>query len=112
MRAKQKKVLLPLLAILKSMKPTDRVILMSHLDDVSRDALYETINKVLTSTSVPPSKRRYLKTKLMPFKSDLRFLADRRKSTTSKKKKLTQMGGAPMGVVLRTAVPLLLNLYK
>ena len=85
---------------------------MSHLDDVSRDALYETINKVLTSNSVPLRKRQYLKSKLMPFKNDLRFLADRRKSSTFKKKKLTQMGGAPMGVLLRTAVPLMLNLYK
>ena len=112
MRSKQKKVLLPLLNTLKSLKPDQRVILLSHLDDKTRDQLYETINAVMTSESVPMRKRLFLKSKLSPFKTDFRFLTNRRAAPASKKRRLLQMGGAPMGVILRTAVPLLLNLYE
>ena len=112
MRSKQKKVLLPLLNTLKSLKSDQRVILLSHLDDKTRDQLYETINAVMTSPSVPMRKRLFLKSKLSPFKTDFRFLVNRRAAPASKKRRLLQMGGAPMGVILRTAVPLLLNLYE
>lgn len=112
MKSKTKKVLLPLLGVLKKLPSSDRVILMSHLDDKTRDTLYETIAHVLRSPSVPMRKKLFLKSKLGPFKKHLRFLADKRKPSKLKKNRLTQMGGAPMGYVLRTAVPLLLNLYQ
>ena len=112
MRKSQKKVVLPLLALLKGMKSSQRVILLSHLDDKTRDALYQTINSVLKSDSVPARKRIFLRTKLLPFKAELRFLASRTKTPSQKRKKLTQMGGAPLGYILATAIPLLLNLYS
>ena len=112
MRKSQKKVLLPLLSLLKGMRSSQRVILLSHLDDKTRDALYQTINSVLKSEAVPARKRMFLRSKLLPFKADLRYLASRRKTSSQKKKKLTQMGGAPLGYILATAIPLLLNLYQ
>ena len=109
---KQKKIILPLLNVLKKLPQDERVILMSHLDDVTRDAIYTAIASVLRSSEVPLRKRLFLKTKLEPYKDDLRFLADERKSGKLKKKRLVQLGGAPIGHVLKTAIPLLLNLYQ
>ena len=111
MRSSKRKVLLPLLAILKKMHANDRMILLSHLDDVTRDSIYEMIAHVLRSNSLPMRKKLFLKSKLAPYKNDIRFLADTRKSSKLKKRRLTEMGGAPMGFIVRTAVPLLLNLY-
>jgi hypothetical protein len=111
MRRHQKKVLLPFLHVLKTIKPRDRTIILAHLDDVTRDALYETIANVLSTPKLPMRKRLFLKSKLQPYKADLRFLADKKNSSSKKKKKLTQMGGGAIGHVLGTAVPLLLNLF-
>jgi hypothetical protein len=112
MRKSQRKIVLPLLGLLKGMKSSQRVILLSHLDDKTRDALYQTINSVLKSETVPARKRLFLRTKLLPFKSELRYLASKTKTSSQKRKKLTQMGGAPLGYILATAIPLLLNLYS
>jgi hypothetical protein len=110
-RGGKKSVVLPLLHVLKSVKPEHRVILLAHLDDPSRDALYEAINRVLKSDKLPARRRRFLKSKLEPYKDHLRYLADASKSPARKKKRLTQIGGGPMTYVLRDAVPLLLDLF-
>ncbi len=103
---------MPLLHVLRSLKPEKRVILLAHLDDGTRDRLYETISHVLRSDKVPFAKRLFLKSKLGPFKKDLRYLADTRRTSTQKKRRLAQIGGGPMTHVLGTAISLLLNLYS
>ena len=109
---KKKHVLLPLLNALRSVEPKQRIILMAHFDDKTRDAIYETIAHVLKSEKVPFAKRLFLKSKLTPYKSQLRILANKKKGSLQKKKKLAQIGGGPMSHVLSTAVPLLLNLFS
>jgi hypothetical protein len=110
-RRGKRAVVLPLLHVLKSVKPEHRVILLAHLDDSSRDALYEAINQVLCSEKIPVRKRLFLKSKLEPYKGHLRYLADAKKGPVGKKKRLAQIGGGPMTHVLREAVPLLLDLF-
>ncbi len=112
MRETQKKVILPLLGVLKNLKAADRIIILAHLDDLSRDSLYETINRVLSQSSpLPSSKKKLLKKKLWPHRDDLRYLTSQKKSNREKKRRLVHMGGNPLGYLLKTAVPLLLNLY-
>jgi len=112
MRETQKKVILPLLGVLKNLKAADRIIILAHLDDLSRDSLYETINRVLSQSSpLPSSKKKLLKKKLWTHRDDLRYLTSQKKSKREKKRRLVHMGGNPLGYVLKTAVPLLLNLY-
>lgn len=113
MRESRRKHVLPLLGVLKSLKPADRVIVLSHLDDITRDRLYETINHVLSTASpLPAAKKTLLKKRLWKHRDDLRFVTDARKRAGERRKRLLQMGGAPMGYLLKTAVPLLLNLYS
>lgn len=107
-----KKILLPLLNVLKDVKPEQRIIILAHLDNVTRDALYSTINNVLHNDRIAFRKRLFLKSKLKPFKDEFRFLADKNKSLARKKKKLAQVGGKPLTHVIRAAIPLLLNLYR
>jgi SOS response regulatory protein OraA/RecX len=113
MRASRRKLVLPLLGILKKLNSADRVIILSHLDNVSRDKLYETINHVLSKKSaLPEVKKKQLKKKLWNFRADLRFLSHKSRSPKEKRRRLLQMGGGPMGYVIKTAIPLLLNLYS
>lgn len=109
--AKKKAVVLPLLHALKSIKPEHRVIILAHLDDETRDALYEAITHVLRSDRIPFRKRLFLKSKLKPYKNHLRYLTSEKRSGEQKKKRLTQIGGGPMAYVLREAIPLLLDVF-
>lgn len=108
---RKRAVLLPLLAVLKTMKPEHRVIVLSHFDDVTRDAIYEAITHVLLSERIPFRKRLELRRRLRPYKNELRGFSDSGKSSTWKKRQLVQMGAGPMTHVLRATVPLLLDLY-
>lgn len=110
-KGKQNRVLLPLLEVLKSVKPDQRVIILAHLDDQTRDLLYKTIYKVINSDKIPFAKRRFLNSKLTPFKNELRDLGDANKTLFQKKKRLIQVGGGPMSYVLRAAIPLILDTF-
>lgn len=105
------KVILPLLNVLRSIKPEQRQILLAHFDDSTRDLIYNTISEVLKSERIPLRQRLSLKTKLDPFKSDLRYLTHPRKGKSGKKKRLNQIGGGPMNHILKAAIPLLLNIF-
>ncbi len=110
-RRKQKTQLIPLLNVLKSLKSDDRVIILAHLDDETRDGLYATIAAVLKSEKVPIETRLALHRKLKNHKDCLAHIVSQKTSSKVKKKKLTQMGGGPMKLILQTALPLLLRLF-
>lgn len=97
--------LLPMLQVLKSMKADDRIILMSHLNDRAKDALYKTVTGLLASDSLPRKKKRLLHKKVG------HLVNGRKRSRTANRKVVVQLGGAPMSYVLRAAVPLYLGLF-
>ena len=111
MRRRNTAEILPLLEALKSMKPHLRVIVLSHLDDKTRDRLYEAITKVLQSgTKMSDRERRYLTRRLSPYKTQFRVLTAKNKTKRAKKKVLAQVGAGPMSLVLRSGIPLLLRM--
>ncbi len=105
---------LPLLEVLRKMKPAHRVIVLAHLNDATRDDIYATVAKVLTSRSISESEKVRLRRKLGPHKQLLRYLADGNKRKNKRKKKdvLMQVGAGPMGHVLSAAVPMMLDLFS
>lgn len=110
-RASHRNALIPLLNVLKTLKSSDRIIILAHLDEETRDALYLTIASVLRSNKVPIEAKLKLKKKLSPHKKTLRHLICETSSEQSKKKKLTQLGGGPMKLLIDTALPLMLDLF-
>lgn len=108
---RSRKVILPLLNALRSIPHNQRVILLAHLSDSTRDHLYEAIARVLRSERVPFAKRLFLKSKLAPYRHQLRYLANERASPVRKRRALAQIGGGPMKHILGTAIPLMLNLF-
>ncbi len=111
MKRKERTIILPLLNALKTMKPDDRVIVMAHLDDKTRDAIYSTIDSVLRSKKVSTVERKLLAQRLAPHKDTFRYLINSKKGAVGKKRKLSQIGGAPFNYVLKTAIPLLMDIF-
>ena len=111
-QSRQKKLqnLLPMLQSLKKASPKNRGVLLSHMDNSSRQGLYETIHNVLYNPRISPTTQAQLKKKLYPYKNDLRYLSNSSKSNKERKKRLSRMGGFPWDTILSTAIPLLLSL--
>jgi len=106
-------VLIPFVKTLASIKnPDHRCILMSHLDLDSCELIYETIFNVISNKSIPVKKRQQLQKVLQPHQNNLRYMANKNNKATLKKKRLTQIGGNPLGIILSTAIPLLLEAFK
>ena len=113
MKASKKHIrkLLPFLQVLKELRPVQRNILLAHIDDKSCEMIYEAISNVLQNSKVSYGSRKRLKKALQPHKRCLRTLISKTCSRSRKRKYLTKIGGFPLGTILATAIPLLLNLF-
>lgn len=92
------------------MKPHLRVIVVSHLNDKTKDGLYKTVTHVLRTKKMPIEERLKLRSKLGPYKNEFRHLSQRNASKRSKEQVLAQLGAGPMTHVIKSAIPLLLDL--
>jgi Mg/Co/Ni transporter MgtE len=102
---------LPFLQVLRELRPGQRSILLSHLDDESCEMVYEAVANVLKNSKVTAAKRRRLKKALEPHKKCLRTLISKKSSKSTKRKNLAAVGGFPIGTILATALPILLDLF-
>jgi len=106
------KVTLPLLHTLERMQPSHRGIIIAHLDDASRQIIYDSIAEVLRSSEISDARRLRLKQLLHPYKDNLRYLIRDRVSPRQKKKTLDLIGGEGLKPILSAAVPLLVGEFK
>ena len=112
MRKNSKKLskLLPFLKVLNDINGQNRTILLSHINSESCSDLCETISNVLKNPSMGESERKRLRKMLSPHKQCLRSLVKKNQSVKQKQKKLQKIGGSPLGVILSSAIPLLLDI--
>ena len=110
-RAKLQKVL-PFLQAIKNLNPAHRSVLMNHLDDDSWDLLFQTVSNVISNPLIPGKRKLHLKRQLSRYKAPLRHIANKNASKSSRKKKMLQMGGNPLALILSTAIPLLLDILR
>lgn len=102
--------LVSFLQTLKELRPVHRSIMLGHLKDESCESLYEVVANVLKNPRLSHKEKLKLKKALSPYKSELRHLANKKKSRVSKHKKLLKLGGSPLASILQAAIPLLLSL--
>mgnify|MGYP001556701501 CR=1 FL=1 len=117
-RAVQQKWL-PFLHVLSSLKPEQRVVLLGHLDHYTRDTLYDLVTRILSSKKLPLQKQIFLRNQIesgcrdhFVKKNVMDALFKNKKSGITKRQALYQIGGGAMAHVLRTAVPMLLSIYR
>lgn len=115
MNKKIAKNIIPLLTVLRSIRPSYRVIILAHLDDVTRDNICEALKYILVSDKVPLEEKIKLDKKVKREKDNNNYqsLFKKRKSSNRKRKDLLRMGGATsMAYILKTAIPYLLDVYR
>lgn len=112
------KSIIPFLHILRNLTSEERVIVLSHLNDQTKDSIYKVISLVLRNKKVPFSDRLKLKVKLEPYKKALRYVTNKKsiggggKQSATKTKQLFQIGGEPLGTIIDSAIPLMLDLFS
>ena len=111
---RNKKVILPLLQTLMGMTPAQRTVIVAHLDEASQDMLIDTIEYVVRSArrKMPKEKADSLSSLLADHKCDVRYMCDRRQAGRLRRRRMRQMGGFPLGLIISTAIPMLLSLLK
>jgi hypothetical protein len=105
------KKIIPFLETLQDIKPSEkRSILLSHLNDETCEAIYETIKHVLYKQDLDPPIKSKLKELLTNHEKPLLYLSKNDKKPALKKKQLVKMGGFPLAAILAVAIPLLMDL--
>ena len=116
--AKYKKHI-PLFQILKELKPYQRQIILDHLDNDSCESLSYCIATVLKSKNkkISDQNKKELGSCIKDNKSlIIRILKEGKGSShrqhLSKKRALAKIGGNPLGLILTTAIPILMELLN
>ena len=119
MKLKRKRVLLPLLNILKSLPAPKRSVLISYLNHDTLDGLYELIIDLNRSSKIPFHIRYKLAKKLRSSCDDFDCMIRGAEKKPHKKpspkvqmRRLIHLGGSPMADMYKVAVPYLLNVFK
>ena len=98
------------LKILKSLPKEKRNNLIPYLSNDGCETIYECVQNILHNRNI--KNRGKLRSKLQEHKSDLRFLANPNISSTQKRKRLQNKGGAILPLILTTAVPLIVEAIR
>ncbi len=105
---------LPLIQVLKEIKPYQRQIVVDHLDDDACQSLGFCVSTVLSQGN-SLINRKQVKCCVKANKSTIKNIIKSpktKKQRQAKKHALAAFGGGPLALILSTAIPLLLNLLK
>ena len=100
----------PLLHTLREMRPSRRSVVLEHLDDRGCGCVSEAIGEVLKGKHLTPEFRAGAREALMPYKRDLRFLADSSKTVQARRKRLLHLNESALDAILSVTIPLLLHI--
>ena len=100
----------PLLQVLKELKPDQRTIILGHLDANGCCAITSCIREVIRNKKLPKKTKNKLRKVLGPQKDILRQLISAQK--LSKKKELLPSVGGSLTLLISTAIPILLEIAR
>ena len=112
---------IPLFQVLKELKDYQRQIIVNHLDDSTCQTLASCIGSVLKkSKRISPPQKIRIKRAIQTHQKFMTKIVKKQKShkvkgkrrTSPLKTPLTRIGGGTLGVILSTAIPLLLEHIK
>jgi len=96
---------LPVLKVLTNLKAEDRQIILPYLTEKVIDAIYECIYNATTNNEMSIEKRKEVKKHTINDKEIYRYLLKPKTNPKKRQKKLHQIGGGSLGVILKTVVP-------
>lgn len=95
----------PLVKLLLRLNSQDRQHLLQYLNSEACDVICECIHNSITNKDLKCRKSLCEKTK--SEKDTIRYLVNPKHKVDIKRKKLVQIGGNPLGLILSVALPLL-----
>ena len=99
---------LPFLHTLKTIRPSQRAIILPHLDLAAFEKIFHAIITLLKSPRLSRIRQVELMKHLAPHKASLRFIANKAHPKKLRRHKIKQMGGGVMDTILENAIPLML----
>lgn len=100
-----------LLKVIEKLSTSDFNILSQYLDENAYNILAECIQNTICSQSIDEKTRSNLRKVLWSKKSKIRYLADKSKPYSRKKKIIPQIGGN-IGLIIGTVLPLIYNFLR
>lgn len=94
----------PFLEVISRLDLKDRQILVQFLDEEGCEAITECIHNALWSKSIDPQKRRAIKLSLKQDEDKYRCIL-KEGCSKKRKKKLAEIGGGGLGVILDAVLP-------
>jgi hypothetical protein len=107
MRKQQITQLYPMLELLARLEETDRMKLIPFLNQTGCQGIYECIHNGIRSKLVSLENRKEIKKHLKSDADIYRCLLSNKLCAAKKQKKLTQVGGKGLGLLLHSVLPLL-----
>jgi hypothetical protein len=101
--------LFPLLKLLTRLSSEERKALVGYINQEGCNAICQCIHNSITNQDIASQNRRNLKQKTAGVKETLRYLSNASKPVHLRQKKLSQIGGNPLGIILATVLPILAN---
>lgn len=108
---KKAETFLKFLKVLEKLKKNDLVILSHYLDKDAYNILSECVHNAICSKSIDDKTKDALKKALWSKKSQIRYLADKTKPLSKRKKIIPQIGGN-IGLIIGSVLPMIYEFLK
>ena len=103
---------IPFLSVLSDLSPKQRSIIVGHLDAPSCKVICEVVAGLATSRNLTARQKSKLKKLYAVHKKCFQDVKKKKCSARVRRKRLGEVGGFPLGAILATAVPLLVQLVS
>lgn len=98
-----------LIDVLASLEPEERETIIPYLNEDGCKSIYECVHNALYNKDIPAEKRRQIKQHLKKDEGCYRSLLKTNLHAKTKQKKLCQVGGKSLGILLDAVLPLLIE---
>ncbi len=99
--------LYPLIELLSRLCDKDRVIVLEYLNCDGCTAMYECIMNGLHNKAIPKEDRKKIRNAIQSQEKEFKYFQKKNGSKLKKRKELVKVGGAGVGLILESLLPLL-----
>lgn len=110
MKRQAVKKYVPLMKIIKKLNNDEKRVLVKHLDGKSIECLSCVFRNAIANPTLSEEQQKHLRQKLWDKRNDVRFIANTKKSTDAKRRRLSQLGGNLLGLIIGQLLPLVTSL--
>ena len=107
MTKNQLRKIFPLLKVLNRLKPDDLTVILEFLNTRGCEAVCDCVKNAIHNQHISTKNKKKLKKRLVKDKQIYYRLIKGRKASKQKQKKLVQVGGSAVGLIISAVLPVL-----